>query len=193
MAPPGAGIRPASSSHTLQRSLGIALLSFRWRSPSTLSPPMAGGKPRSLDDPPRGSYHSISQLLGRRPAAGPRLRRPGAPPSSDDEVFAAVLEGLKARLDQLLRDGSRSDARAYADGLKEALLEARLGVTTMREALAATERELAVERQQFEDAERRGKLAAMVPDAETVQIAERYAVRHRERAGVLERKLVIQR
>ena len=154
---------------------------------------MAGGKPHSLDGPLRGSYHSISQLLGRRPAAGPRLRRTGAPPSSDDEVSAAVLEGLKARLDQLLRDGSRSDARAYADGLKEALLEARLGVTTMREALATTEHELAVERQQLEDAERRGKLAAMVPDAETVQIAERYAVRHRERAGMLDRKLVIQR
>lgn len=104
-----------------------------------------------------------------------------------------MLEGLKARLDQLLRDGSRSDVRAYAAGLKEAVLEARLGVTTMRDALAATERELVAERQQLEDAERRGKLAAMVPDAETVQVADRYATRHRERVGVLERKLVVQR
>jgi hypothetical protein len=104
-----------------------------------------------------------------------------------------VLEGLKARLDQLLRDGSRSDPRAYAAGLKEAVLEARLGVATMREALAAAERELAAERQQLADAERRGKLAAMVPDAETVRIAERYAFRHRERAGVLERKVVVMR
>jgi hypothetical protein len=104
-----------------------------------------------------------------------------------------VLEGLKARLDQLLRDSSRSDPRAYAAGLKAAVLEATLGVRTMREALVITERELEVERRQLEDAERRGKLAAMVPDAETVRVAERYAVRHRERSAVLERKLVVQR
>ena len=104
-----------------------------------------------------------------------------------------MLDGLKARLDQLLRDGSRSDPRAYAAGLKEAVLEARLGVRTMQEALSATETELAAERQQLEDAERRGKLAAMVPDPETVRVAERYAVRHRERAVILERKLAVQR
>jgi len=104
-----------------------------------------------------------------------------------------VLEGLKARLDQLLREGSRTDPRAYAAGLKEAVLEARLGVRTMQEALVATETELAAERRQLEEAERRGKLAAMVPDAETVRIAERYADRHRERLVILERKLAVQR
>lgn len=104
-----------------------------------------------------------------------------------------MLDGLKARLDQLLRDGARSDPRAYAAGLRQALLEAKLGVTAMRDALAATERELVRERQQLEDAERRGRLAAAVPDAETVAIAERYALRHRERVTVLERKLVVQR
>lgn len=63
----------------------------------------------------------------------------------------------------------------------------------MRDALAATERELASERKQLEDAERRGRLAAAVPDPETVAIAERYAARHRERVSVLVRKLVVQR
>jgi len=84
-----------------------------------------------------------------------------------------VLDGLKARLEQLLREGSRNDPRAYAAGLREALLEGKLGVGAMREALAATERELTAERKQLEDAERRGRLAAAVPDAETVAIAER--------------------
>ena len=104
-----------------------------------------------------------------------------------------MLEGLKARLDQLLREGAHTDARAYAAGLREALLEARLGIGKMREALAATERELAAERKQLEDAERRGRLAAAVPDPETVVIAERFALRHRERVAVLERKLIVQR
>jgi hypothetical protein len=104
-----------------------------------------------------------------------------------------VLEGLKARLDQLLRDGARSDPRAYVAGLREAVLEARLGVGAMRDALSASERELVLERKQLEAAERRGRLAAAVPDPETVLIAERYVVRHRERIAVLERKVLVQR
>lgn len=103
-----------------------------------------------------------------------------------------MLEGLKARLDQLLRDASPSDRRAYLAGVTEALLEARLGITRMREALAATERELASERKQLEDAERRGRLAAQIPDPETVSLAQRYAVKHRDRVSVLERKLPVQ-
>ncbi len=103
-----------------------------------------------------------------------------------------MLDGLKARLDQLLRDGARSDPRAYAAGLREALIEGKVGVDTMRQSLAATERELALERKQLADAERRGRLAAAVPDAETVAVAERYAVRYRERIAVLERKLLVQ-
>lgn len=106
-----------------------------------------------------------------------------------------MFDGLKARLDRLLRElepaGPR--AREQAASLREAVIEARVGITTMRDALAATERELAVERKHLADAERRGRLAAEVPDPETVGLAERFAARHRERVAVLERKLVVQR
>lgn len=104
-----------------------------------------------------------------------------------------MLDGLKARLDQLLRDHSRSDPRAYASGLRDALLEAKVGLARMTEAITASEQELAAERRQLEDAERRGRLAAAVPDRETVTIAERFSVRHRERIEVLTRKLTVQR
>ena len=104
-----------------------------------------------------------------------------------------MFEGLKARLERLLQDRARPDHRARAAALREALLEAKVGVSTMRSALAATERELARERQQLADAERRGRLAAEVPDSETVSLAERFAARHRERVAVLERKLIVQR
>ena len=104
-----------------------------------------------------------------------------------------MFESLKAQLDRLLRDHSRPDPRARAAALRDALLEAKVGVATMQSALVSTERELAIERRQLADAERRGGLAAEVPDAETVALAERYAARHRERVGVLERKLVVQR
>lgn len=104
-----------------------------------------------------------------------------------------MFDGLKARLDRLLRERDPAGVREYAAGLREALLEARLGITTMREALEATGRELAAERQHLADAERRGRLAAEVADAETVAVADRFAARHRERAQVLERKLAVQR
>jgi hypothetical protein len=104
-----------------------------------------------------------------------------------------MFESVKARLEKLLRDHSRSDPRAYLEGLREALLEAKVGVGAMQSALIATERELQGERRQLADAERRGGLAAEVPDPETVRLAERFATRHRERVEVLERKLVVQR
>jgi hypothetical protein len=107
--------------------------------------------------------------------------------------LAAVFDGLKARLDRLLRDRGGSDPRAHAAGLREALVDARLGITAMRNGLAAGEAELASERRQLDDAERRGRLAAAVPDPETVAVAERFATRYRERIVVLERKVAVQR
>jgi len=104
-----------------------------------------------------------------------------------------MFEGLKARLDRLFRERGTTDPRAVAAGLREALVEARLGLGAMRDTLAATERELSAERRQLEDAERRGRLAAAIPDQETVAVAERFAARHRERLAVLERKVVVQR
>lgn len=109
-----------------------------------------------------------------------------------DRYSAAVFDGLKARLDKLLRDHTSSDPRGYAAGLREALLEAKVGITTMREALTASERELEAERTLLADAERRGRLAAAVPDAETVALAERFAERHRSRVEVLVRKIAVQ-
>jgi hypothetical protein len=104
-----------------------------------------------------------------------------------------VFDGLKARLERLLRDRGGSDPRAHAASLREALVEARLGITEMRRALASAEAELGSERKQLADAERRGRLATAVPDAETVAVAERFAIRHRERILVLERKVLVQR
>ena len=103
-----------------------------------------------------------------------------------------MFEHLKARLDRLFTESS-GDARSRAAGLREALIEARVAVTTMSDAITATERELAAERRSLEAAERRGRLAAEVPDPETVEIAGRFADRHRERVAVLARRLEVQR
>lgn len=104
-----------------------------------------------------------------------------------------MFESLRARLNRLLEVHSRPDPRARAAALRDALLEAKVGVGTLRSALASTERELAQERRQLADAERRGRLAAELPDPETVTIADRFVSRHRERVAMLERKLAVQR
>ena len=103
-----------------------------------------------------------------------------------------VFDSLRARLDRLFAEqGANPRARTLA--LREALVEAKLGLEMMRESLGATERELVSERKQLDDAERRGRLAGQVLDVETVSVAERFAGRHRERVAVLERKLAVQR
>ena len=104
-----------------------------------------------------------------------------------------MLDGLKARLDQLLRNRSGTDPRVYAAAMREALLEAKVGLGRMSESIAITEQELTVERKRLDDADRRGRLAAAVPDPETVAVAERFAAKHRERVEVLIRKIVVQR
>lgn len=75
--------------------------------------------------------------------------------------------------------------------LREALVEWKVGLGDLRRAHQATESELAAERQQLADAERRGVLAAAIPDPETVRVAGEFAERHRERVGVLARKLAV--
>ena len=105
-----------------------------------------------------------------------------------------VFEGLKARLEKLLADHTPpGDPRHRSALLHAAIVDAKVAVGAMRDALDQTGRTLAAERKQLDDAERRGRLAAQVPDPETVQIAEQFAARHRERVQVLELKLTAQR
>ena len=104
-----------------------------------------------------------------------------------------MFEGLRSRLDRFLQDATPpADRRSQAQALRGAMVEARVAVKAMREALDATNRELAHERRQADDAARRGTLAAQIDDQETVTLAERYAARHQERAALLERKVAVQ-
>lgn len=103
-----------------------------------------------------------------------------------------AFEELRARMEQLLAETRRfTDPREAASGLHGAMVETKVALGTLREAVASTERELAGEQRQLADAERRGKLAGDVGDAETVTVAERFVARHTERVTVLERKLSV--
>ena len=102
------------------------------------------------------------------------------------------LDELRARLDRLLAgQGLSSDRRARASGLHAALVELKVAIGVNRDALVAAERELVLERQHLADAERRGRLATEIGDAETARIAEEFGAKHRERLALLERKVAV--
>jgi hypothetical protein len=86
-----------------------------------------------------------------------------------------------------------ADLRALARQMREAVVDAKVAVAEVHEAVARTDREIGLERQHLADAERRGRLAGEIQDQETVLVAERFTAKHRERIGVLEHKLAAQR
>lgn len=104
-----------------------------------------------------------------------------------------AFEDLRLRLERLLADARRAtDPRASAGGMHAAMVETKVALGNLADALARTERELASERTQLADAERRGRLATEAGDQETVEVAARFVARHTERVAVLERRLAVQ-
>ncbi|HSJ63396.1 MAG TPA: hypothetical protein VK922_05740 [Gemmatimonadaceae bacterium] len=104
-----------------------------------------------------------------------------------------MFEQLRQRLNDLLdRATSPADRRTMVAMMRDAIVEAKVSVREMREQLEETRRRLATERDELETVRRRGKLAAQIEDAQTIQIAADYERRHGERVSVLERKLAAQ-
>src|ERR1043166_7891421 len=77
--------------------------------------------------------------------------------------------------------------------MRVAVVDAKVAVQEIQDAIARTERELGAERQRLADAERRGRLASEIQDQETVAVAGRFAAQERGRAAVLERRLGAER
>jgi len=95
------------------------------------------------------------------------------------------LRPLSSRLDP-------DERRRMSSGMREAMVHAKLAVNEMRAALTATEQRLRSEQTELDTVRRRQGLAADIGDHETVAIAERFAVQHAERVGVLESKRMAQ-
>ena len=105
-----------------------------------------------------------------------------------------VFERLKAAIDAALDAAtSPQDKRDVVSGMRDAVIEAHAAVSGMRDDLARTEQELASEQRSLKDAERRGRLAREIDDQETVDVADRFVTKHKERIEVLEQKLEAQK
>lgn len=77
--------------------------------------------------------------------------------------------------------------------MRDTLVQAKVGVQEMREALARSTQRLEQERRELETMRRRKGLAAGIGDLETVRLAERHESIHAERVQVLEQKMEAQR
>jgi hypothetical protein len=104
-------------------------------------------------------------------------------------VFEKLRQSLR---DAMSRASTPAEGRAVLAMMREAIVEAKVGVSQVRAAIDATRVHLGRERAELETVRRRGQLAAAIQDAETVRIATQYERRHAERVSMLERKLAAQ-
>jgi hypothetical protein len=103
------------------------------------------------------------------------------------------LDEIKAQFDRIFAAHSRASSREQAAMLREALIEFKVSIGVIRDALTKSEAELAVARREADDYERRGRLAAEIGDRETVSLADLYAAKARAKVDLLERKVLVQR
>ena len=104
-----------------------------------------------------------------------------------------MFEQLRRSLNELLERAVKpEDRRLVVMRMKGTLVQARLGLDDVRDALAQSRRKLESERRELETVRRRKELALRVQDTETVAIAERFERQHDERARVLEDKILVQ-
>lgn len=106
-----------------------------------------------------------------------------------------MFNKLKAKIDQLL---SSLEDRAVADpgaeitdllaGMREELVEAKAAIPALEKQIESLGQLRARELQRADDAARRGRQAAKIGDAETVEVAARFEAQHRSRAEVYEQK-----
>jgi hypothetical protein len=97
------------------------------------------------------------------------------------------------KLRQSLRDAMSGQAMpARVAMMRDALVEAKVGLSQVRDARDGTRALLERERAELATVQRRRALAEQIGDRETVEVAQRFERRHGERVGVLERKLAAQ-
>jgi hypothetical protein len=104
-------------------------------------------------------------------------------------MFEKLRESIR---DAMSRASSPAEGRAVLAMMRDAIVEAKVGVSQIRAALDATRAQLEHERHELETVRRRGRLAADIADQETVRVAAQFEQRHLARIDVLERKLAAQ-
>jgi hypothetical protein len=100
-----------------------------------------------------------------------------------------MWEKVRASFRELLAAAPPGERRSIMAQMKDTLVQARMGLDDLRDAVKKTRARVDVERQQLETVLRRKKLALDINDTETVGIAERFEKQHTERLAALQLKL----
>ena len=103
-------------------------------------------------------------------------------------MFEQLRDSLRTLSDRL----SPEERRHATSSMRDALVHAKLALNDLRSAIKVTEDRLNAERAELDTVRRRQGYAAQINDAETVEIAERFALQHGERVAMLESKLMVQ-
>ncbi len=103
-------------------------------------------------------------------------------------VFDDIRHSLRDAMSRL----SRREDRDALLLMREGLVDARVALSGMRDALAQTRAQLEREREEQATVRRRRRLATDIGDAETARIASEFEQRHGSRISILERKLSAQ-
>jgi chromosome segregation ATPase len=104
-----------------------------------------------------------------------------------------VFESLRKSLDDLLsRSTPPEERRQIVSRMRDTLVQAKVGLQDLRDALAQSKQRLEQERRELDTVQRRKRLAEQINDAETVRLATQYEQMHGERVAVLGRKIEAQ-
>ena len=90
------------------------------------------------------------------------------------------------------RASSPDETRAVLSMMRDALVEAKVAVASLRAEIEETRSRLVREQNELATVQRRGRMAGEIRDEETVRLAAQYEKKHGERIAVLERKLQAQ-
>ena len=121
-------------------------------------------------------------MPGRTRGAGPSL------------ALLPVFEKLRQTLEDLVNrtPSTPEDRRERIARMRDTLVQARVGLSDLRDGVANARARVAVEQRELATIRRRKELAAGVGDAETVAVAERFEALHAERVSIAVRKLEVQ-
>jgi len=101
-----------------------------------------------------------------------------------------MFEQIRRSLEELLQSATKPEERhLVVSRMKDTLVQARIGVDELRDALSMARRKLEVEQRELATVRRRKELALGINDAETIAVAERFEKQHSERAVILEQKI----
>ncbi len=104
-----------------------------------------------------------------------------------------VFEGFRQSFDELLSRATRpEERRIVASRMRDTLVQAKVGLGEMRDALDKARLRLAAEEKELETVRRRRQLAEGIGDKETVDIAAKYEEMHGQRVEVVRQKVAAQ-